>query len=87
MNEHQRTFPVLQQVAYMSGSKTIVVINKDTEAPVFKLGTCGIVGNLLEVVLELTRTVKSMGLWSIPASSWTRIRARWRKSSKCRSLS
>jgi len=48
----------IQHLAGMSGSDTIIAVNRDPDAPIFDVAHFGIVGNLLEVLPALTEEVK-----------------------------
>jgi electron transfer flavoprotein alpha subunit len=49
----------LQHIVGMKGSKTIIAINKDPDAPIFRLADLGVVADALQLLPALIDEVKS----------------------------
>ena len=48
----------IQHIVGMKGSRSIIAINKDAEAPIFEIADFGVVGNLFDILPLLTEEVK-----------------------------
>jgi electron transfer flavoprotein alpha subunit len=48
----------IQHIVGMKGSRTIIAINKDSEAPIFEIADVGVVANLFDVVPPLVEEIK-----------------------------
>ena len=50
----------IQHIVGMKGSRNIIAINKDHEAPIFEIADCAVVGNLFDLVPPLIEEIKKV---------------------------
>ena len=50
----------IQHVVGMKGSGCILVINKDSNAPIFEIADYGVVGDIMEIIPKLNSAIKEM---------------------------
>lgn len=50
----------IQHIVGMKGARSVVAINKDHEAPIFEIADVAVVGNLFDIVPQLTEEVKKL---------------------------